>query len=64
MRSSRRPLTDRKYQYHEISISIETLGTVIDTYPYFPFSEKMWGNFEKILEENGKILKYVISVTF
>ncbi len=36
-------------------------------YRYFPIhenSEKIWGNFEKILEENGKILKYVISGTF
>ncbi len=36
-------------------------------YRYFPIhenSEKIWGNFEKILEENGKIFKYVISGTF
>ncbi len=47
--------------------NIDTSGTVIDKYRYFPLhenSEKIWGNFEKILEENRKILKYVISVTF
>ncbi len=40
--------------------SIDTLGTVIDKYRYSPILE----NSEKILEENGKILKYVISRTF
>ncbi len=56
-----------KYRYTEVSISIDTLGTVIDKYRYFLIHEnsgKIWGNFEKILEENGKILKYVISGTF
>ncbi len=56
-----------KYRYNEVSISIDTLGRVIDKYRYFPIhenSEKIWGNFEKILEENGKFLKYVISGTF
>ncbi len=59
--------SDGKYRYYEVSISIDTSGTVIDKYQYFLIhenSEKLWGNFEKILEENGKILKYLISGTF
>ncbi len=49
-----------KYRYNDVSISIDTSGTVTDTYRYFPLhenSEKISGNFEEILEENGKILK-------
>ncbi len=56
--------SDGKYRYNEVSINIDTSGTVIDKYWYFPLhenSKKIWGNFKKILEENGKILKYVIS---
>ncbi len=59
--------SDGKYRYNEISISIDISGTVIDKCRYFPIhenSEKIWGDFAKILEENGKILKYVISGTF
>ncbi len=54
-------VSDGKYRYNEVLISIDTSGTVIDKYRFFPLhenSEKIWGNFEKILEENGKILKY------
>ncbi len=59
--------SDGKYWYNEVSINIDTSGTVIDKYRYFPIhenSEKICRNFEKILEENGKILKNVISETF
>ncbi len=51
----------------KVWISIDTSGTDNDKYWQFPLhenSEKICGNFEKILEENGKILKYVILVTF
>ncbi len=54
-------ISDGKYRYNEVSISIYTSGTVIDKYRYFPFhenSKNISGNFEKILEGNGKILKY------
>ncbi len=40
--------------------STNTSGTIIDKYQYFQLhknSEKITGNFEKILEENGKNLK-------
>ncbi len=59
--------TDTLKYRSEVSISIDTSETVIDKYRYFPIqdnSEKIWGNFEKILEENRKILKYVIPGTF
>ncbi len=59
--------SDGKHRYNEVSILWGQLSIHIDKYRYFPLlenSEKIWGNFEKILEENGKILKYVISVTF
>ncbi len=55
------------YYWWEVSISIHTSETIIDKYRYFPLhenSEKIWGNFKKTLEENGKILKYVISGIF
>ncbi len=53
-------ISDGKYRYNEVWISIDTLGTLSDIYQYFPLhenSKKISENFEKILEENGKILK-------
>ncbi len=53
-------ISDGKYRYNEISISIDTLMTVIDKYRYLPLHEnceKILGNFEKMLEENRKNLK-------
>ncbi len=60
LRPVARYTSDGKNRYNEVSINIDTSGTVIDKYRYFPLhenSEKISGNFEEILEENGKILK-------
>ncbi len=52
--------SDGQFRYNEVSIFQGQLSISTDKYHYLSLhenSEKISGNFEEILEENGKILK-------